>query len=101
MAWRGAFMGRHEDLFIFAEIQTMINAGFVDFLFTGAAIVPEVLMIAGYVGEGLLLLVPMLIAACLISVYHEHAGEQQASAAPDAAALEMDGAAAESEPRQA
>jgi hypothetical protein len=39
----------------------MINAGFVDFVFTGSAIVPEVLFFAGYVGEALLLLVPMLI----------------------------------------
>jgi len=45
-------MGRHEGLFNLLEIQTMINAGFVDFLFTGAAIIPEVLMIAGYVGKG-------------------------------------------------
>ncbi len=50
----------------------MINAGFVDFVFTGAAIVPEVLFFAGYVGEAMLLLIPMLIAACLISMYHDH-----------------------------
>lgn len=79
----------------------MINAGFIDFLFTGAAIVPEVLMIAGYVGEGLLLLIPLLIAACLVSMYHQQTGTEQPSAASAAAALEMDGAAADSEPRQA
>ena len=50
----------------------MINAGFVDFLFTGAAIVPEALFFAGYVGEAMLLLVPMLIVACLISLYRDH-----------------------------
>ena len=50
----------------------MINAGFVDFVFTGAAIVPEALLFAGYVGEAMLVLVPMLIAACLISLYRDH-----------------------------
>lgn len=50
----------------------MINAGFVDFLFTGAAIVPEALFFAGYVGEAMLLMIPMLIAACLISLYRDH-----------------------------
>lgn len=60
----------------------MINAGFVDFAFTGAAIVPEVLMLAGYVAEALLLMVPMLIGACLVSLYHQQVG---ASPAPDEA----------------
>jgi hypothetical protein len=79
----------------------MINAGFVDFLFTGAAIVPEVLMIAGYVGEGLLLLIPLLIAACLVSMYHQQAGADEPSGATDAAALELDAGVTEREPRQA
>jgi hypothetical protein len=61
----------------------MINAGFVDFVFTGAAIVPEVLFFAGYVGEALLLLVPMLIAACLISMYHQQVGAEDSSDAED------------------
>ena len=72
----------------------MINAGFVDFVFTGSAIVPEVLYFAGYVGEALLLLVPMLIAACLISMYHQQVGA-------DALADEEEAAAGDHEPRQA
>ena len=74
----------------------MINAGFVDFVFTGSAIVPEVLFFAGYVGEALLLLllVPMLIAACLISMYHQQVGA-------DALADEEEAAAGDHEPRQA
>ncbi len=58
----------------------MINAGFVDFLFTGAAILPEILLLTGYVGEALLLLIPMLIGACLLSMYYERTAE---SSAPD------------------
>ncbi len=61
----------------------MINAGFVDFLFTGTAILPEVLMLSGYVGEALLLLVPMLIGVCLLSVYYD---KTAGSSAPDQAA---------------
>lgn len=72
----------------------MINAGFVDFVFTGAAIVPEVLFFAGYVGEAILLLVPMLIAACLISMYHQKVGA-------DEIADEKDAAVGEQEPWQA
>ncbi len=49
----------------------MINAGFVDFLFTGAAILPQILLFTGYIGPALLLLIPLLIAACLISMYRE------------------------------
>ena len=75
----------------------MINAGFVDFVFTGSAIVPEVLFFAGYVGEALLLLVPMLIAACLISMYHQN--HQKVGA--DALADEEEAAAGDHEPRQA
>jgi len=70
----------------------MINAGFVDFVFTGSAIVPEVLFFAGYVGEALLL--PMLIAACLISMYHQQVGA-------DESADEEEAAAGDHEPRQA
>lgn len=53
------------------EMQTMINAGFVDFLFTGAAILPQILLFTGYIGPALLLFIPLLIAACLISMYRE------------------------------
>jgi hypothetical protein len=56
---------------IFMEMQTMINAGFVDFLFTGAAILPQILLFTGYIGPALLLFIPLLIAACLISMYRE------------------------------
>lgn len=49
----------------------MINAGFVDFLFTGAAILPQILLFTGYIGPALLLFIPLLIAACLISMYRE------------------------------
>lgn len=49
----------------------MINAGFVDFLFTGVAILPQILLLAGYIGPALLLFIPLLIAACLISMYRE------------------------------
>lgn len=72
----------------------MINAGFVDFVFTGAAIVPEVLFFAGYVAEALMVLVPMLIAACLISMYHQQVGDDEPSD-------ETDSAVSEHEPRQA
>lgn len=72
----------------------MINAGFVDFLFTGAAILPEVLMLAGYVAEGMLLMVPLLIAACLFSMYRQQVIDGS-SATPDAAAFEDDTAEAE------
>lgn len=71
----------------------MINAGFVDFVFTGAALVPEVLFFAGYVGEAMMLMVPMLIAACLISMYHQHAEAEEP-------AEEMDSAVGDHEARQ-
>jgi hypothetical protein len=78
-------MGRHEGLFIVQEIQTMINAGFIDFLFTGAVIVPVVLMFGGHVGEALLLLIPMLIAACLLSLYLQQISADESPAGTDAA----------------
>ena len=58
----------------------MINAGFVDFLFTGAAILPEILLLSGHVGEALMLLVPMLIGVCLLSMYYD---KTVGSSAPD------------------
>lgn len=64
----------------------MINAGFVDFLFTGVAIVPQLLLFTGYIGPALLLLIPLLIAACLVSMYRqqiaaaeEHAADAEAT----------------------
>ncbi len=65
----------------------MTNAGFVDFLFTGTAILPEVLLLSGYVGEALLLLVPMLIGVCLLSVYYD---KTAGSSAPDEVAEAAD-----------
>lgn len=59
----------------------MINAGFVDFLFTGVAVLPELLLIAGYVEAALLLFVPLLIGACLFSMYRQQTGE--AAAVPE------------------
>ena len=69
----------------------MINAGFVDFAFAGVAVVPEVLLLAGYAAEALLLMVPMLIGACLISLYFQQAqgdesAEDPGASAPDATA---------------
>jgi tetrahydromethanopterin S-methyltransferase subunit D len=57
----------------------MINAGFVDFAFMGVAVVPEILLMAGYVAEALMLMVPMLIGACLFGLYHQkvHADEPE------------------------
>lgn len=78
----------------------MINAGFVDFLFTGAAILPEVLMLAGYVGEGMLLMIPLLVAACLVSMYRQQVVPDTSSAAEDADAFGDGTAEGEVEPRQ-
>ena len=66
----------------------MINAGFVDFLFTGVAIVPQILLLAGYIGPALLLFIPLLIAACLISMYREQTSK--ASETSEEAAAEME-----------
>lgn len=62
----------------------MINAGFVDFAFTGVALVPSLLMMAGHFAEALFLLVPMLIAACLLSLYCQEAGADAPADAPQA-----------------
>jgi len=78
-------MRRHEGLFIVQEIQTMINSGLIDFLFTGAVIVPAMLMFGGHVGEALLLLIPMLIAACLFSMYYQQVSPDESPAGADAA----------------
>jgi hypothetical protein len=68
------------------EMQTMINAGFVDFLFTGAAILPQILLFTGYIGPALLLFIPLLIAACLISAYREQTAVAEKNVAGDAPA---------------
>ncbi|MBX3651267.1 MAG: hypothetical protein KF771_07825 [Burkholderiales bacterium] len=47
----------------------------VDFLFTGLAVVPGMLLFSGHPGPALLLFVPLLIGACLAGMY-----EQQTSA---------------------
>jgi hypothetical protein len=54
-------------------------------LFTGAVIVPVVLMFGGHVGEALLLLIPMLIAACLLSLYLQQISADESPAGTDAA----------------
>lgn len=53
-------------------MRVMINAGFVDFLFTG------------HPGPALLLFIPLLIAACLVSMYREQtaATEKDATGVP-------------------
>lgn len=71
----------------------MINAGFVDFAFVGVAVVPEVLLLAGYAAEALLLMVPMLIGACLVSLYFQQTQDDESAegpgtSAPDATAPE-------------
>jgi len=71
---------------IFMEMQTMINAGFVDFMFTGVAIVPLILMFTGYIAPALLLFIPLLIGACLISMYREQTTVAEENATGGAAA---------------
>lgn len=63
----------------------MINAGFVDFLFTGVAIVPQLLLFTGYIGPALLLFIPLLIAACLISMYRQRIAASEEETAGDEA----------------
>lgn len=67
----------------------MINAGFVDFLFTGAAILPQILLFTGYIGPALLLFIPLLIAACLISMYREQTTQSQLGAEDSVADTEL------------
>lgn len=71
---------------MFMEMRTMINAGFVDFLFTGVAIVPQLLLFTGYIGPALLLFIPLLIAACLISMYREQTAAVEEKVTGDATA---------------
>ena len=49
----------------------MVNARRVDFLFTGLAVVPAVLLLTGHPGPALLLFVPLLIGACLAGMYEQ------------------------------
>lgn len=67
----------------------MINAGFVDFLFTGAAILPQILLFTGYIGPALLLLIPLLIAACLISMYREQTSKVPETGEESGAEMEL------------
>jgi hypothetical protein len=49
----------------------MSNERFVDFLFSGAAVVPAALTFAGDLGMATMLLCPLLIGACLAAAYLE------------------------------
>lgn len=68
----------------------MINAGFVDFLFTGAAIVPQLLLFTGYIGPALLLFIPLLIAACLVSMYRQQVAAAEENATDEEEATEQE-----------
>lgn len=72
----------------------MYNARLVDFLFTGLAVLPGALLFAGHVGPALLLFVPLLIGACLTSLYQQEvvASESAAEEAADDPALTLTGA---------
>ncbi len=68
----------------------MQNAGLADFLFTGLAVVPGVLLLTGHVGPAILLFIPLLIGACLFSMYQQQMREAQKtadSALPDTRAV--------------
>lgn len=65
----------------------MRHAGIVDFLFTGLALVPTVLLLSGHIGPAMLLFVPLLIAACLTGMYQQQTGGAVAEdPAPDSQA---------------
>jgi len=42
-----------------------------DFLFIGVAVLPAVLMVAGYLDVGLIFFCPLLIVACLHGMYEQ------------------------------
>lgn len=68
----------------------MQNAGFADFLFTGLAVVPGVLLLTDHVGPAILLFIPLLIGACLFSMYQQQMREAPKtadSALPDTRAV--------------
>jgi hypothetical protein len=49
----------------------MRNARFVDFVFTGAAVLPGILTIAGWPDVAIMALCPLLIGACLTAAHLE------------------------------
>ncbi len=51
----------------------MSNERFVDFLFTGTAVVPAWLTLTGHLDIAFMLLCPLLIGACLAAAYLEGA----------------------------
>jgi hypothetical protein len=52
----------------------MRKARLIDFLFTGAAVFPGTLVIAGRPDVAIIALCPLLIGACLAAAYLERAG---------------------------
>ena len=58
----------------------MQNAGLADFLFTGLAVVPGVLLLTGHIGPAILLFIPLLIGACLFSMYQQQMQAMQEAA---------------------
>jgi|LNFM01.2.fsa_nt_gb hypothetical protein len=54
----------------------MYKARWVDFLFTGLAVVPMLLLFTGHPGPALLLFVPLLIGACLAGMYEQQISGQ-------------------------
>jgi hypothetical protein len=66
----------------------MRYAGITDFLFTGLALLPAVLLLFGHAGPAMLLFVPLLIAACLSGLYQQQVAEPESADTqpqPDAA----------------
>ena len=57
-------------------------------------------MLTGYVGEGKLLMVPLFIAACLVSMYQQQVVPDASSATPDVHTFEDGTAEGEVETRQ-
>ena len=56
----------------------MMNAGLIDFMFTGAVFLSAMLMFGGHVGEAMPLLIP--IAACLNSMHHHQISPEESPA---------------------
>jgi len=61
----------------------MYQARWVDFLFTGLAVVPMLLLFTGHPGPALLLFVPLLIGACLAGMYEQQTSENPGAATGD------------------
>ncbi len=59
----------------------MRYAGITDFLFTGLALLPAVLLLSGHAGPAMLLFVPLLVAACLSGMYQQQVAEAEAAPA--------------------